>query len=141
MGCMYFDQTPNNGLVSFDSVPVAFISLMEAITFDDWATPMLALEASFSPQVWVYFVLMVIIGGFFVVNLCESRPRAFLDCSFLRCSFRCSFRCLRSSPDAFFPLLSPCPAASSPSSFSSSPPHAATCSPRTTTRKSSRRRW
>ena len=69
IGCKYFDSTPNHGLISFDSVPDAFIALMEAITFDDWAEPMLALEGAFSDQVWVYFVLMVIFGGFFIVNL------------------------------------------------------------------------
>jgi hypothetical protein len=30
---------------------------------------MYALMRSFSPYVWAYFVLVVLIGGFFVVNL------------------------------------------------------------------------
>ena len=43
--------------------------LSQAVTFDDWATPMYALMASFSPLVWIYFVLVVMAAGFFVVNL------------------------------------------------------------------------
>ena len=41
----------------------------QAITFDDWAEPMYALRSSSSPYVWVYFVLIVLLGGFFIVNL------------------------------------------------------------------------
>ena len=67
--CMYFDANPNSGITSFDSVPMAAISFMQSISFDDWATPMYILMAAMSPYTWVYFVLIVMIGGFFVVNL------------------------------------------------------------------------
>ena len=45
------------------------IALVQAITFDDWATPMYALMASFSPLVWIYFILIIMVAGFFVINL------------------------------------------------------------------------
>ena len=38
--CSYFAMNPSNDLESFDSVGVAFIILLQAITFDDWATSM-----------------------------------------------------------------------------------------------------
>ena len=34
--CEYFVTSPMNGIESFDSVPLSFISLMQAITFDEW---------------------------------------------------------------------------------------------------------
>ena len=36
---------------------------------DTWTDAMFALMASFSPSASVYFILIVILGGFFVVNL------------------------------------------------------------------------
>ena len=42
---------------------------MQMTTFDDWANPMYMLMAAMSEYVWVYFVLIVMIAGFFVVNL------------------------------------------------------------------------
>ena len=35
----------------------------QAVSFDDWATPMYALMAAFSPLVWVYFILIVMVAG------------------------------------------------------------------------------
>ena len=67
--CSYFDSNPNHGATSFDSVSIIFINYMQLTTFDDWANPMYALMDSFSPSVWVYFVLIVMLSGFFVVNL------------------------------------------------------------------------
>ena len=70
--CAYFDEDPGNGLTSFDSVGLTFVVLMQAITFDDWATPMYALM-SHDPEltylVVSYFLAIVVLGGFFVVNL------------------------------------------------------------------------
>ena len=51
--------------------------LLQSTTFDDWATPMYALMRSSSPHVWIYFVLIVILGGWFVgacVARAPSRP-------------------------------------------------------------------
>ena len=67
--CSYFDLNPSNGLMSYDSVPIALVVLLQAVTFDDWATSMFALEDAYSPYVIIYYLLIVIIGGFFVINL------------------------------------------------------------------------
>jgi hypothetical protein len=67
--CMYFDDNPMGGISSFDSVASAFIAFMSCTTFDDWATPMYSLMLAFSPYAWIYFLLIVMIAGFFVVNL------------------------------------------------------------------------
>ena len=54
---------------SFDSIASAFITLAQSTTLDQWAPPMYGLMASFSPYVWCYFFLVVLVGGFFIVNL------------------------------------------------------------------------
>ena len=43
--------------------------LWQAITFDGWTEPMYGLMAVMSPAVSVFFVLIVVVGGWFVVNL------------------------------------------------------------------------
>ena len=70
--CAYFDHgSPHGGAIeSFDSILHTFVMLMEAITFDGWAEPMYDVMGYFdSPWVSLYFVLIVVLGGFFVVNL------------------------------------------------------------------------
>ena len=67
--CAYFDENPTHGIASFDSVPVAFIAIMQTISFDTWTFCMYALMDSFSPLSFIFFWLIVIFGGFFVVNL------------------------------------------------------------------------
>ena len=67
--CAYFDENPTHNIASFDSVPVAFIAIMQTISFDTWTFAMYALMASFNPTSFIFFWLIVVFGGFFVVNL------------------------------------------------------------------------
>ena len=61
--CSYFVANPYHDVTSFDSVALTLIILMQGTTFDEWASPMYALMASFSPFVWVYFVLFVLVSA------------------------------------------------------------------------------
>ena len=67
--CEYFKQNPNDGLLTFDSVPYTFVILLQALTFDDWTVSMYAVIKAVSPYAVIYFLLFVILGGFFIVNL------------------------------------------------------------------------
>ena len=67
--CHYFDRDPNAGMTSFDSIGLAFIILLQTVTFDSWASPMYQMMFAFSPYVWIYFLAICMLGGFFVVNL------------------------------------------------------------------------
>ena len=60
--CTFFADNPEHGLNSFDSVAMACLILIQAVTFDDWATPMYSLMLAFSPFAWVYFILIVTVG-------------------------------------------------------------------------------
>ena len=55
--CAYFDIALSGGLGSFDSTPLAMLSLIMVTTFDEWAEIMYTLSASFSPYVWIYCTL------------------------------------------------------------------------------------
>ena len=73
--CQYFDSNPNHNINSFDSVAMVFIAFIQAVTFDDWATGMYALMSAFSPYVWIYYILIVMVAGLFVVNRRDSDAR------------------------------------------------------------------
>ena len=67
--CEFFDVNPHNGIESFDSIPFTFVLLFQCITFDEWATVMYDVMANSSAWACIFFLLIVIFGGFFVVNL------------------------------------------------------------------------
>ncbi len=67
--CRYFSRAPWDGLMSFDNIGDACIVILQAITFDTWTEAMYALMAAFSPYACIFFVLIVVLGGFFVINL------------------------------------------------------------------------
>ena len=76
--CAYFDRNSNHGLSSFDSISHVLVVLIQCVTFDDWANQMFATMHAFSRHAWVYFIAIVVLAGFFVVNLCarrHARPR------------------------------------------------------------------
>ena len=50
------------------------ITLLQAITFDDWATSMYVLMRSFSPSVWIYYVAIVAIGTPHNPRPCDIEP-------------------------------------------------------------------
>jgi hypothetical protein len=55
--------------MSFDNVGLAFVTLLQCVTFDDWTEVMYSLMVALSPYVVLYFVAFVALGGFFVINL------------------------------------------------------------------------
>lgn len=67
--CAYFGMSVDGGMSSFDSIGGVTLALAKSVSFDHWADQMYQSIGSASPYAWVYFVLVVVIGGFFVVNL------------------------------------------------------------------------
>ena len=67
--CAFFDDNPNSGLLSFDSVAWAFVNILQVMTFDTWTDGMFALMTGVSGYAWIYFVTIAFLGGLFVVNL------------------------------------------------------------------------
>ena len=67
--CLYYADNPPAANVDYDSVINACFGIMQIITFDTWTPAMYNLMQSVSPNVWVYYLLVALLGGFFVVNL------------------------------------------------------------------------
>lgn len=60
---------PNYGLTNFDTIFYSLINVFICITLEGWTEVMYQLVDAFSIFVILYFVLLVFIGGFFLVNL------------------------------------------------------------------------
>ena len=48
---------------------MSFIAILQAVTFDTWTDPMFDIMDSYTYSSWIYFILVAILGGLFVVNL------------------------------------------------------------------------
>ena len=60
--CEYFDENPVDGLISFDSVFMAGILILQVITFDTWTDAMWAVSAAETRWAWVYFLAVLVLG-------------------------------------------------------------------------------
>lgn len=65
--CTYFAEPST--LNDFDSVMNAVMAISQIVTLDTWSQSMYDVMQAFSPHVWIYFVVCVLISGFFIVNL------------------------------------------------------------------------
>ena len=66
--CVDFDS-PNYGYTNFDNVLSAWLTIFQCISLEGWTQVMYNVADAVSPWGWIYFVLMVIFGAFFAVNL------------------------------------------------------------------------
>merc|ERR1740117_1026389 len=66
--CTYLaNPTVDKG--NFDNIGSAAMVILQAATFDGWTRGMYVMMEIVASYVWVYYFLIVCIGGFFVVNL------------------------------------------------------------------------
>ena len=68
--CRPGDQNPFQGTISFDNVGMAWTTIFLVISLEGWSDIMYLLQDSHSFWVWIYFVLLIVIGSFFMINLC-----------------------------------------------------------------------
>jgi len=60
---------PNFGISSFDNIMWAWLTIFQCISMEGWTTVMYFVMDAVNPWAWVYFVLMIVFGSFFAVNL------------------------------------------------------------------------
>ncbi|KAJ9444288.1 Voltage-dependent calcium channel type D subunit alpha-1 [Diplonema papillatum] len=60
---------PNYGKTSFDNIGSALLTLFTALTLEGWTDLMYDVSDASSPYASIYFLLIVLAGAFFVVNL------------------------------------------------------------------------
>eukprot|EP00760_Papus_ankaliazontas_P021273 PhM_4_TR18667/c0_g1_i1/m.19829 len=107
---------PNFGYTSFDHIGWAFLTIFQCITMEGWSDIMYATFEVWGVMASVYFVLLVVIGSYFVLNLalavineefsmiCEKEASLYRTASEFRIadtfkSFAQSFRKVRSNAD------------------------------------------
>ncbi|XP_063716759.1 muscle calcium channel subunit alpha-1-like isoform X2 [Symsagittifera roscoffensis] len=61
---------PNKGITNFDNVGLAMLTVFQCVTMEGWTTIMYWVNDSVGQSMpWIYFVSLIIIGSFFVMNL------------------------------------------------------------------------
>ena len=70
MVCHYYWEGPNFGITNFDNFGLAMLTVFQCITLEGWSDILYAIQDSMGNSwQWIYFVSMVILGAFFVMNL------------------------------------------------------------------------
>lgn len=70
MVCSPFWEGPNFGITNFDNFGLAMLTVFQCITLEGWTDVLYAIQdAMGNSWQWIYFISMVILGAFFVMNL------------------------------------------------------------------------
>ena len=60
---------PDEGYVIFDNILYAWVNIFQSITFTNWTMMMYELQDAVSQLMWIYFVLLIVLVGWFAMNL------------------------------------------------------------------------
>lgn len=70
MVCRYYWEGPNFGITNFDNFGLAMLTVFQCVTLEGWTDVLYDIQDSMGNSwQWIYFVSMVILGAFFVMNL------------------------------------------------------------------------
>ncbi|KAK7174902.1 hypothetical protein R3I93_001952 [Phoxinus phoxinus] len=61
---------PHKGAISFDNIGYAWIVIFQVITLEGWVEIMYYVMDAHSFYNFIYFIFLIIIGSFFMINLC-----------------------------------------------------------------------
>uniref|UniRef100_A0A336MGI3 Voltage-dependent L-type calcium channel subunit alpha n=1 Tax=Culicoides sonorensis TaxID=179676 RepID=A0A336MGI3_CULSO len=68
--CRLYWEGPNFGITNFDNFGLAMLTVFQCITLEGWTDMLYYIQdAMGATWPWIYFVSMVILGAFFVMNL------------------------------------------------------------------------
>ncbi|XP_050963763.1 voltage-dependent L-type calcium channel subunit alpha-1C isoform X4 [Labeo rohita] len=68
--CMMGWEGPNDGITNFDNFAFAMLTVFQCITMEGWTDVLYWVnDAVGNSWPWLYFVILIIIGSFFVLNL------------------------------------------------------------------------
>ncbi|CAF3425077.1 unnamed protein product [Rotaria socialis] len=68
--CNVSDKNPFSGSISFDNIGLAWVVIFQIISLESWVNIMYYIQDAHSFWDWIYFVFLIIIGSFFMINLC-----------------------------------------------------------------------
>uniref|UniRef100_A0A672Y8E4 Calcium voltage-gated channel subunit alpha1 I n=1 Tax=Sphaeramia orbicularis TaxID=375764 RepID=A0A672Y8E4_9TELE len=61
---------PHKGAINFDNIAYAWIVIFQVITLEGWVEIMYYVMDAHSFYNFIYFILLIIVGSFFMINLC-----------------------------------------------------------------------
>ncbi|XP_072298570.1 voltage-dependent T-type calcium channel subunit alpha-1I isoform X2 [Eucyclogobius newberryi] len=68
--CHTGTTNPHKGAINFDNIVYAWIVIFQVITLEGWVEIMYYVMDAHSFYNFIYFILLIIIGSFFMINLC-----------------------------------------------------------------------
>ncbi|KAJ7992044.1 hypothetical protein DPEC_G00274490 [Dallia pectoralis] len=68
--CRPGNLNPHKGSVNFDNIAYAWIAIFQVITLEGWVDIMYYVMDAHSFYNFIYFILLIIVGSFFMINLC-----------------------------------------------------------------------
>ncbi|XP_078257299.1 voltage-dependent T-type calcium channel subunit alpha-1G isoform X3 [Rhinoraja longicauda] len=68
--CQPSDRNPFKGAINFDNIGYAWIAIFQVITLEGWVDIMYFVMDAHSFYNFIYFILLIIVGSFFMINLC-----------------------------------------------------------------------
>ncbi|XP_056153363.1 voltage-dependent T-type calcium channel subunit alpha-1G [Lampris incognitus] len=68
--CSAGNFNPFKGAINFDNICYAWIAIFQVITLEGWVDIMYFVMDAHSFYNFIYFILLIIIGSFFMINLC-----------------------------------------------------------------------
>ncbi|XP_066560959.1 voltage-dependent T-type calcium channel subunit alpha-1G isoform X3 [Amia ocellicauda] len=68
--CSAGDVNPFKGAINFDNIGFAWIAIFQVITLEGWVDIMYFVMDAHSFYNFIYFILLIIVGSFFMINLC-----------------------------------------------------------------------
>lgn len=68
--CNTSDANPFLNSISFDNILYAWIAIFQVITLEGWTDIMYHIQDVHNFWNWAYFVVLIVIGAFFLINLC-----------------------------------------------------------------------
>ncbi|XP_064419425.1 voltage-dependent T-type calcium channel subunit alpha-1I isoform X1 [Latimeria chalumnae] len=68
--CRTGNKNPHKGAINFDNIGYAWIVIFQVITLEGWVEIMYYVMDAHSFYNFIYFILLIIVGSFFMINLC-----------------------------------------------------------------------
>ncbi|XP_062859150.1 voltage-dependent T-type calcium channel subunit alpha-1G [Trichomycterus rosablanca] len=68
--CSAGNVNPFKGAINFDNIGYAWIAIFQVITLEGWVDIMYFVMDAHSFYNFIYFILLIIVGSFFMINLC-----------------------------------------------------------------------
>uniref|UniRef100_A0A4W3H790 Voltage-dependent T-type calcium channel subunit alpha n=1 Tax=Callorhinchus milii TaxID=7868 RepID=A0A4W3H790_CALMI len=68
--CEPDEHNPFKGAINFDNIGYAWIAIFQVITLEGWVDIMYFVMDAHSFYNFIYFILLIIVGSFFMINLC-----------------------------------------------------------------------